>query len=146
MTDTIPFQVADLLPHTGNMVLLDSVSSFDEHGLTARLQVRSKGLLPGNPSCVPAWFGIEYMAQAVAAYAGIQDKQAGQPIKLGFLLGTRHYHSNVAALTEGTELLVSVEKIIQDDALGVFDCRITGDNIDITAKLNVYQPPVISDE
>jgi len=103
--------------------------------------VRGDGLPLADQLNVPAWAGIEYMAQAIGAYAGIQAKQAGKPIRLGFLLGTRRYHSNVAGFAIGTRLTVTINKIMQDEQLGVFDCRIQGENIDIAANLNVYQPP-----
>ena len=38
---------------------------------------------------VPAWVGIEYMAQAIAAWAGCRARAAGKPPQLGFLLGSR---------------------------------------------------------
>lgn len=123
------------------MILLDRIIDFDEHTLSAGLVVRDDGLL-GNDKTVPAWAGIEYMAQAVAAYAGIKSKRAGEPIKLGFLLGTRRYTSNVASFDVSTALTVQVKNIIQDDKLGVFDCKIYGTGIEISANLNVYQPPI----
>lgn len=133
--------IAGLIPHTGSMVLLDRIIDFDEHSLSAELVVRDDGLL-GNDKNVPAWAGIEYMAQAVAAYAGIMSKLAGEPVKLGFLLGTRRYTSNVASFDVGTVLTIQVKNIIQDDKLGVFDCKIHGIGIEISANLNVYQPPI----
>lgn len=132
--------VAALLPHSGAMVLLDKVIDYNDHSLSAELTVRDDGLL-GDELSVSAWAGIEYMAQAIAAYIGIKAKLAGEPIKLGYLLGTRRYNSNVSAFAVGTTLGVQITIIIQDDKLGVFDCSISGDNIDITASLNVYQPP-----
>jgi predicted hotdog family 3-hydroxylacyl-ACP dehydratase len=123
------------------MILLDRIIDFDEHSLSAELTVRNDGLL-GDDKNVPAYAGIEYMAQAVAAYAGIQAKQAGEPIKLGFLLGTRRYTSNVGSFAVGTMLTIQVTKIIQDDKLGVFDCKIHGAGIEIAASLNVYQPSI----
>lgn len=133
--------VADLIPHSGSMVLLDRIIDYDDQGLTAELVVRGDGLLADHES-VPAWAGIEYMAQTIAAYAGMMATQAGEPIRLGFLLGTRRYHSNVAAFKVGSTLTIKVEKIMQDDNLGVFDCRIQGKSVEVTAKLNVYQPPL----
>jgi predicted hotdog family 3-hydroxylacyl-ACP dehydratase len=138
---TNAFAMADLLPHSGQMILLDSVTFVDDTRLTANLVVRDDGLLLSNTDSVPAWTGIEYMAQAIGAYVGIQAKQAGLPIRLGFLLGTRRYESNVDSFPVGSSLSVSAEKILQDGQLGVFDCRICGDNVDISATLNVYQPP-----
>ncbi len=133
------YNIEELIPHNGRMVLLDKIITFDEHSLSAELTVRNDGLL-GDDKSVPAYAGIEYMAQAIAAYAGIQAKQAGEPIKIGFLLGTRRYTSNVGSFAVGTMLTIRVTKIIQDDKLGVFDCKIQGAGIEITASLNVYQP------
>jgi predicted hotdog family 3-hydroxylacyl-ACP dehydratase len=133
--------VVDLIPHTGDMVLLERIVDYDDKGLTAELVVRGDGLF-GDNQTVPAWAGIEYMAQAVAAYVGVKAKQANEPIRLGFLLGTRRYNSNVAVFKVGAILTIRVEKIIQDDGLGVFDCRILGEGVEVTANLNVYQPPL----
>ncbi len=133
--------VASLIPHSGQMVLLDRVIEFDGENLIAEMTVRDDGLF-GNDKNVPAWAGIEYMAQAVGAYAGIKSKLAGEPIKLGYLLGTRRFSSNVASFVAGTELTINIKVIIQDDKLGAFDCQILGDGIEVSANLTVYQPPV----
>ncbi len=137
MTDCT--DIAELIPHSGRMILLDRILDYDEQSLSAELIVRDAGL-PGNDKTVPAWAGIEYMAQAVAAYAGIKSKQSGEPIKLGFLLGTRRYTSNVDSFNVGSVLIIQVRNIIQDEKLGVFDCKIYGTGIEISANLNVYQP------
>ena len=140
MIDYKTVAVADVIPHSGKMVLLDRIVDCDDNALSAELVVRDDGLL-GNDKTVPAWAGIEYMAQAIAAYAGIMAKQAGEPIRLGFLLGTRHYSSNVAEFKVGSTLTVRVKKIIQNDNLGAFECWIQGVDVKVSANLNVYQPP-----
>jgi predicted hotdog family 3-hydroxylacyl-ACP dehydratase len=132
--------IAELIPHTGPMILLDRVTAFDEDSLSAELVVRA-GLF-GDGKTVPAWVGIEYMAQTIGAYAGMKAKLAGEPIRLGFLLGTRRYSGNVAEFRVGTLLTVRVDKIMQDEKLGAFECRIAGEGIEMTANLNVYQPPL----
>ncbi|NOS73007.1 MAG: 3-hydroxylacyl-ACP dehydratase [Methyloglobulus sp.] len=123
------------------MVLLNRVVEFDGNNLVAEMTVRNDSLF-GNEKEVPAWVGIEYMAQAIGAYAGIKSKLAGEPIKLGYLLGTRRFSSNVASFVAGTELTINVKVIIQDDKLGAFDCQILGDGIEVSANLTVYQPPL----
>jgi predicted hotdog family 3-hydroxylacyl-ACP dehydratase len=133
--------IEELIPHSERMVLLDRIIDFNEQSLVAELTVRDDGLF-GDSKTVPAYVGIEYMAQAIAAYAGIQAKQAGEAIKIGFLLGTRRYSSNVSCFTVGTILTVQVKNIIQDEKLGVFDCKIYAKGIEITANLTVYQPPL----
>ncbi len=131
--------VADLLPHDGNMVLLDRVLEYDQESLVAEVQVRDDGLF-GDAKTVPAWLGIEYMAQTVAAHGGMMCYLAGKPINLGFLLGTRRYRSNVAEFSVGTWLTVKVHRVIEDQGLAVFDCQLIGEGIELAAKLNVYQP------
>ncbi|MGD0961753.1 MAG: 3-hydroxylacyl-ACP dehydratase [Methylomonas sp.] len=146
MTVSANFQVSELLPQSGKMVLLDRILSVDDNSLSAELRVRYDGLLLGDQQTVPSWAGIEYMAQAIAAFTGVKTKLAGEPIRLGFLLGARGYRSNVATFAVGAQLTVTVNKVFQDALLAVFECRIQGENIDIDARLNVYQPPPAIDQ
>jgi predicted hotdog family 3-hydroxylacyl-ACP dehydratase len=83
----IDIEVAELLPHDGNMVLLDGVVDYDQESLVAEVVVRDDGLF-GDGKTIPAWIGIEYMAQTVAAHGGMMCHLVGKPINLGFLLGT----------------------------------------------------------
>ncbi len=131
--------ISELLPHDGDMVLLDRVIEFDQDSMICQTTVRDDGLF-GDEHTVPAWLGIEYMAQTVAAHDGMMCKIAGRTINLGFLLGTRRYLSNVDSFSTGLLLTITVKRIMQDQGLGVFDCQVVGDGVDISAKLNVYQP------
>lgn len=133
--------IDELIPHSGCMVLLDRIVAHDHQSLTAELVVRDDGLF-GDHEAVPAWVGIEYMAQTIAAYVGVRAREANDPIRLGFLLGTRRYLTNVGIFKVGAVLTIQADKIYQDEGLGVFDCRIHGLDVEVTAKLNVYQPPL----
>jgi predicted hotdog family 3-hydroxylacyl-ACP dehydratase len=135
--------VREFLPHTGNMVLIDHILDVGDNYLTALAQVRSDGLLLGNECFVPAWAGLEYMAQTIAAYVGYHAKQNNQPVQLGFLLGTRQYTSNVDKFSVGAKLVIRIEKIMQDELLGVFDCTIKSEHVDVKAKITAYQPDSI---
>jgi len=141
MSDFLQMDVAELLPHTGKMIWLDKVLAWDEDSVTAELTVRGDALFGGG-NAVPAWAGIEYMAQTIGLYAGIHAKRAGEPIRLGFLLGARRYESNVPAFEIGSTLTVRVEKVMQDERLLVFNCGITGELVKVSATLNVYQAPI----
>lgn len=135
----IDIEIADLLPHDGKIVLLDKVLDYDQQSLVAATVVRDDGLF-NTHSTVPAWIGIEYMAQAVAAHGGLMRHLKGMPINIGLLLGTRRYISNVSTLPVGMYVTVKIERIMEDLGLGVYSCHIEGDNITISAKLNVYLP------
>jgi predicted hotdog family 3-hydroxylacyl-ACP dehydratase len=122
------------------MVLIDRVLEVGEGYLEAETRVRADDLFDDR-ECVPASVGFEYMAQGIAAYAGSKSLLAGEPVRLGFLIGTRLYRSNVGEFPVGSRLTVRVREILQDDSgLGVFDCELAGDTIRVSARVNVFQP------
>lgn len=133
------FVVNELLAHEGCMMLLDKIVRFDGQSMVSEVIVRDNGLF-GDDKAVPALVGIEYMAQTIAAHGNMMDKIARRPSYLGFLLGTRAYISNVDSFLTGSVLTITVEKIVQEQGLGVFDCKITAPGVLVEAKLNVYQP------
>ncbi|POZ50045.1 3-hydroxylacyl-ACP dehydratase [Methylovulum psychrotolerans] len=133
------YTLGELLPHDGGMMLLDKIVSFDGQSMVSEVIVQSNGLF-GDGDTVSALVGIEYMAQTISAHSGMMDKIAQRPSYLGFLLGTRLYTSNVGSFLMGSLLTVTVKIILQEQGLGVFDCKITAPGVLVEAKLNVYQP------
>ena len=79
---------AFLLPHSGHMVLIDRVTEHRADFVSVQAHIGSKHILLQN-GVLPATMGMEIMAQAIGAFAGIQALSAGEEVKLGFLLGTR---------------------------------------------------------
>ncbi|WP_417781065.1 3-hydroxylacyl-ACP dehydratase [Stutzerimonas xanthomarina] len=141
----IDWPVAELLPHAGDMILLDAVESFDAESISAQLQVKSAGLLNLPDGSLPAWAGIEIMAQTVAAFAGCQARLIGQPVELGFLLGTRSFQCNVEHFPAGSRLRIHALRSLQDDnGMGVFECHLDGPGIHAEARLNVFRPPEVA--
>lgn len=138
----IPFAIAELLPQSGDMVLLDRVLEVDEGSIVTELIVRPDTLFfSAQDAGIPAWVGIEFMAQTVAAYSGYWRKRRGKTIDLGFLLGSRCYESSVDTFPGGSKLRVRAKKEIEGyNGMAVFDCRIEGGNIQASAKLNVLLP------
>ncbi len=135
----INIKMNEILPQADKMMLLDKVIEFDDKSMSTELQVRNDGLF-GDETSLPAWVGIEYMAQTVAAHTGMMNKLSGKPVTMGLLLGTRRFLTNIDKFTVGKVLRVKVERLIQDQGLSVFNCRISGENVEVSAKLNVYQP------
>jgi len=141
----IDWPIAELLPHAGDMILLDGVERFDDDNVETVLQVRADGLLNTADGSLPAWVGVEIMAQSVAAFAGCHARQAGQQVELGFLLGTRSYQCNVEAFPAGADLRVRAHRSLQDDnGMGVFECHLDGPGIHAEARLNVFRPPEVA--
>jgi len=132
------YNILDVVPHGVPMSLLDNIGSYSDKELVANVTIREDSMFC-EPDGVPAWVGVEYMGQAVAAYAGVRARIANQPVKIGFLVSTRRYESLCSHFPIGTSLSVSVNQIT-DSIIGlqVFICRITGNNIQIQANLNVF--------
>ncbi|MCL9798593.1 hotdog family protein [Pseudomonas sp. rhizo66] len=142
MTD---WPLAELLPHAGDMILIDSITSFDDEQIYTRLTVKPDGLFNLPDGSLPAWVGIELMAQSVAAFAGCHARQKGNPVELGFLLGTRKFECNVEAFPAGSELTIHGLRSLEDDnGMGVFECHINGAGIHASARLNVFRPPQVN--
>ena len=143
MTD---WPLAALLPHAGDMILIDGITSFDDEQIYTTLTVKPDGLFSLPDGSLPAWVGIELMAQSVAAFAGCHARQKGNPAELGFLLGTRKFECNVEAFPIGSELTIHGIRSLEDDnGMGVFECHIHGPGIEASARLNVFRPPQAAD-
>jgi predicted hotdog family 3-hydroxylacyl-ACP dehydratase len=125
------------------MVLLDRVVTVDDESLCAEVTIKT-GALFCDDTGVGAWVGLEYMAQAIGAYAGYVARLRGEPIKLGFLLGTRRYDCSRARFPLGSILRVSVKRALQgENGLASFECAIAdvARGPAATATLTVFQPP-----
>jgi predicted hotdog family 3-hydroxylacyl-ACP dehydratase len=135
------------VPHRGAMSLLDTVEHCDDEGIVARVRVPADGLFAGSDG-VPSWVGIEYMAQAVAAWSGARARAGGGSPRIGYLLGSRRYEAAVPAFEPGTVLQVFAQcELMGDNGLGMFDCRITHDGrLLASGRLSVFEPPQNSED
>jgi predicted hotdog family 3-hydroxylacyl-ACP dehydratase len=113
-----------LVPHSGPMSLLGRLLAADAETLCAQVTIGPETLFCDGRE-VGAWVGVEYMAQAVAAHAGYCARLRSEPVKVGFLLGSRSYQSRVSGFAVGTVLKVHVQRALQgENGLGAFECRI----------------------
>lgn len=147
------YEVAPLLPHSGHMVLLDVITEYGEDYLYAEARVGEKHILLQN-GVLPLLAGMEIMAQGIAALAGCHARNAGEPVRLGFLLGTRKLNLFAESVPVGTRLSIHVRASTQDaGGFGVFDCELRwtdapedakenlpSDGLLIRAALNVFSP------
>lgn len=144
-----------LLPHSGKMVLLERICRYDAHSLYAEAAVNAGHiLLADGADSLPAYLAAEIMAQGVAAWAGAHALDAGETVRLGFLLGTRKLNLHYAEIPVGTQLEVSVVQSWQDEnGMGVFDCELRcrtpaaghetampAGSLLVSGAMNVYSP------
>ena len=133
--------VVDLLPHAPPMVLLDEVLGWDQGRAVTALTIHPESPFFIKDNGIPAYVGLEYMAQTCGVYAGIEALNLGQPVRLGFLLGTRNFHTSQNWFYPGDRLVVDVTEVFRQETMGAFDCRIIHGDVEIaSAQLNLYQP------
>lgn len=136
--------IQGLVPHSGAMSLLGRLLAADDENLSAEVVIDAASVFCTD-GAVGAWVGVEYMAQAVAAHAGFAARLKGEPVRVGFLLGTRRYACSVPAFAVGSRLHIHVQRALQgENGLGAFDCRIvdSSDGAELaSATITVFQPP-----
>lgn len=132
------------LPHEQPMVLVETVHDVGPEHAICGVTVSENGILApfiNEQGELPAWFAIEMMAQTIGVWSGWHGIQQNKTPRLGLLLGTRAFKSELSAFPADSQLTIHVQLLLRDDKLGNFDCRIEwNDQIVTQAKLNVYEP------
>lgn len=136
-----PWPVETLLPHAGRMIYLDRVIAWDAERIVCERVVRRGDSLVG-PAGLPAWAGVELMAQAIAAWNGCQVLTAGGTVRPGFLLGTRAYRADADVFPlRATLVIEAVRQFHDEDGMGAFACTIDTVGVHAEARLTVFSPP-----
>jgi predicted hotdog family 3-hydroxylacyl-ACP dehydratase len=135
--------ITALLAHRDSMLLIERVVVADSDRVVVSAKVDGAAWYVDEHGDMPAWLGIELMAQAVAAWVGLQAWQRGEAPKRGFLLGTRDYSCCRPSFPAGSELAVSAtEAFRESNGLAAFACTIerSGEVI-AESVLKVFEPP-----
>ncbi|WP_315982756.1 hypothetical protein [Aliamphritea spongicola] len=78
------YSVSQLVPHSGKMSLLDEIIDYGDEWLEASVRIHA-GAMFADDKGVPAWVGLEYLAQAVGAYAGLQERKMVASLSWAFI-------------------------------------------------------------
>lgn len=145
-TDPLLDDVARLLPHAEPMILIDKIVSYGDGCLEARVEHEKPSLFADSKGNVPVWVGIEYMAQAIGAFAGIQSLHNNKEVSIGFLLGTRKYEAFTSEFKSNCPVTIKIKEVYRDDNnLALFDCEISADDVLATAQIKAIQPENVND-
>jgi predicted hotdog family 3-hydroxylacyl-ACP dehydratase len=113
-------QIVKIIPHTGSMVLLDRVLTWDETSISCWTEshLRLDNPLRRN-STLPAIAGIEIAAQAMAVHGRLTRGDA--PTRKGLLGGLRDVAINSARLDDiGAPLLIEVKMLTGSGRGGIY--------------------------
>ena len=134
--------IESLLPHRGTMLLVDRLVHFESGAASVEFTPQCDAWYADAQGRMPAWFGIELMAQAVASHVAMVRRAQGLAPKLGALLGTRRLEAKVAHFASGVPLRIQVREEFRDESgLAAYACQIENpDAVVATATLKVYEP------
>ncbi|MEZ0601505.1 hotdog family protein [Paraburkholderia sp. IW21] len=132
-----------IIPHRGTMLLIDAVSTFSEDTLSARATVHADAWYADADGAMPAWIGIELMAQAIAAHVALRAMRGGGKTRHGVLLGSRSYKALQPSFAAGAQLLIHATELLRgEEGHGAYECTIHhGDVCCAEAVIKVFQPP-----
>ncbi|MFM0649057.1 hotdog family protein [Paraburkholderia bryophila] len=132
-----------IIPHRGTMLLIDAVEAFDDDTLSARATVHADAWYADADGAMPAWLGIELMAQTIAAHVALLAMRGGGRARPGVLLGSRSYKALEPSFSGGAQLRVHVTELLRsEEGHGAYECTIQhGDLHCAEAVIKVFQPP-----
>jgi predicted hotdog family 3-hydroxylacyl-ACP dehydratase len=140
--DLILQPIETIIPHRGTMLLIDAVSTFSEDALSARATVHADAWYADADGTMPAWIGIELMAQAIAAHVALLAMRGGGRARPGVLLGSRSYKALQPSFAGGAQLLIHATELLRsEEGHGAYECTIHhGDVCCAEAVIKVFQP------
>ncbi|MAM59188.1 MAG: hypothetical protein CMN25_17895 [Salinicola sp.] len=103
----LPCAVEPLIPHARRMCLLTHLIAATDDGATAETSTRHDDLF-AEADGIPAWVGVEWLAQTVAAWAGFQASGSTETPAPGLLLGARRYRARVPVFAFDQRIQVTI--------------------------------------
>ena len=134
--------VDDVLPHRGTMRLVDQIVACDDDGVTVAASVDPQAWYADAQGAMPAWLGIELMAQAIATHVGLIAMRAGGRARPGVLLGASRYEARVPSFAADAHLRIEAKELLKSEqGHGAYECSIaSGDRCLAQAVIKVFQP------
>lgn len=142
--DTYP-PLEQLLPHRSPMILIDRLVEANEQEGTCEVTITPRSMFL-EAAGVPAFVGIEYMAQSIAAHGGYQHYLANEPIAVGLLMGTRRLETSCQFFERNQTLHIHVAHVWGKHELMRFRCTITAAATGTLlqhAELHVFKPKTV---
>ncbi len=133
----------DLLPHRPPMVLVDAVTFHDARATTCAVRIGPRSAFADAHGHVPIVVALEYMAQTVGVHSGLCRRAVGEPIRLGFLLGSRRLELHAHSFMPGQELEVRARDVWNDAEFASFECEVadvTSGALLASGALSVFSP------
>jgi predicted hotdog family 3-hydroxylacyl-ACP dehydratase len=123
VTESLP-PIDALLPQTGPMRLLEGVLAHDAESTRCLVDPARSALFRDASGRVPAWVGIEYMAQCIAAHGGLLARARGGSPHPGLLLGARRLVFRCDGFEQAPLLQVTARHAAGRSRMLAFECAV----------------------
>jgi predicted hotdog family 3-hydroxylacyl-ACP dehydratase len=124
------------------MRLVDEIVACSDEAVAVLASVERDAWYANAQGAMPAWLGIELMAQAIAAHVGLIAMRAGGRARPGVLLGASRYEAHTPAFVPGARLRIEAAEVLKSEqGHGAYECTIaSGDRCLAQAVVKVFQP------
>ena len=135
-------EIQALIPHSGLMCLLDSVTQWDDRSIVC---VTNTHRDPANPlrraGRLSALHAFEYGAQAAAVHGGLRARSAGATAPPGYLAALRNARLHATRLDDiDGPLEIFASRLFGDSANTVYECRVSaGDIVIAEGRITIMQ-------
>lgn len=134
-------EIDTLVPHAAPMLLLRRVLEHSPEETVCEVDTADSTLFVDGLGRVPAWVGLEYMAQCAAVHGGLAAHMAGTLPPMGMLLGTRRLELVVGSFEIGQILRVAARRVHAGTQMLSFAAAIhdgCGGRVLAEARINIY--------
>ena len=119
-----------ILPHRGKMLLLSKINNYNlkEGIIETEYHVTDKCIFYDSEiSGIPTWVGFEFIAQSIAAFAGIRDSlnSSGTSLpKIGFILAVSKVQIDLPFFKSGSIITIKAKEMENMAPVYVFEGEI----------------------
>ena len=121
--------VRELVPHRGDVLLIDRVLDHDGESTTTLVDVSRQQWLKRDDGSVAPWLAMEYMAQSVAVHEGLLALAENRELPRGFLISALGLRLHATEFAARQRLHVRVRRARGRPGLGVLShhCSVRSD-------------------
>lgn len=132
-------EITRYIPHRDSLQLIDRILNQHKDNFEVEVAITSDSLFSETHG-VPAYCGLEYMAQSIAAFNTLHFSEQNE-VRLGFIVAIRNFETTCEFFPLGAKLKVKVNPILIVEQSGSFESQIWhNDELVCKGRITAYVP------